>query len=178
MTGVWLISYIALWTFFVAVAVGLLGVMHNLGVVYESMAALSPKLKPAPTRLKAEMTLPDLRLVSLSGQPRSLVELRGDKMAITIVSQSCSSCRAFLSQLNRNGQHPDPLDPQVQRRALIVMGDVSGVDSLLREVMAPEHVPVFVDGEGQVASMWGISVVPATVIVDSEMRVVRQVFVS
>lgn len=49
MSGLWLVSYIALWLLFLVVAVALLSVLRNLGVIYESLRYLRQQARESPS---------------------------------------------------------------------------------------------------------------------------------
>lgn len=172
MTGIWLVSYIALWILFLVVAILLLSVLHNLGAIYD----LLPEREPAPTKLEADDILPEIELVTLSSGQKTLIsDFEGVKTAFSIVSSGCSSCVDFLEGIN-NGSDPDPLDPTVRQRVLIGLGDDEWITRMIREVNLPPDLPILLDRDRGVVETWGISATPATVIVDNNLRVVRQLF--
>lgn len=176
MTGLWLVSYIALWILFLLVVVVLLSVLRNLGVIYESISALTPRLHSAPTKLKAGEVLPPLTWQTLSGDEKSLSEFRGAKAAISVVSPTCGPCRDFLKNIVEDGHQPDPLDQSVRNRLIVSVGDIAMTRELITQIGLSRDVPVLVDAKNRVATEWGITSTPMTVIVDDQLRVVRQLF--
>lgn len=176
MRGLWLVSYVALWILFLAVALVLVSILRNQGVLYTSIKAATPRLEAAPSALKPGQTLPLVTWQTLAGESRTLAELRGVKLAIALVSPSCKPCIEYLLKLGVRQASPDPLDPGLKRTVIVSLGDLPGTARLLEQAQLPSTVPVFVDVQREVAERWGISTTPTTVIVDEELRVVRQVF--
>jgi hypothetical protein len=175
MTGIWLISYVALWVLFLGVAVVLISVLRNLGIIYESIQQL-PQLRTSPTKLETGQALPNIMLQTLSGEALSLAALQGSKTAVSIVSTQCGPCRDLLSTIALGTDQADPLDPTVRRRVVVSLSDMLTTAQLIDQVGLSTNVPVFVDPETNVTKEWGITTTPTTVIVDEQLKVVRQVF--
>lgn len=176
MTGLWLISYIALWILFLLVAIALISVLRNLGVIYESLGTVSPELRSAPTKLVTGDHLPDLTLYTLSGGEVSLSETHKGKTAFLIVSPRCSPCHSFLKDIAENGRNPDPLDPSVRHKVIVSIGNISEQTEVVSQIRLSQDLPFLVDTENLVAEKWGITTTPTTVIVDDQQKVVRHIF--
>lgn len=177
MTGLWIVTYVALWLLFLTEAVVLVSVLRNLGVVYTSLAALAPHAKRAPTALKTGDLLPDITFETLEGQPVSLKEFNDHKQAVALISPTCVPCAHYLEEVVRHGGEPDPLDPSVRLGLIVSFGDRDGTKKFVENVGGlPRGVLVVLDSKREVSRHWGISTTPTTVIVDDELRVVRQVF--
>ena len=173
MSGIWLISYAALWILFLAVAVVQLVVLRNLGVLYDHLGQQELRLPP-PSRLVAGEPLPEIALATLDGRAVSTADWRGRKLAISLVSGECGSCRQFLIELAANHAAPDPLDPTVTERVIVGIGPEARARTLLADVaLAP--TALFLDRTGAVGSGWGISSTPMTVVIDDESKVVRHI---
>lgn len=177
MEGIWLVSHLALWVLFLVVAIVLISVLRNLGVIYESMEALAP-LKNAPTKLQPGERLPEMTSYSLAGEKVPLSKFHGTKTAFSIISPACTSCNGFLRRFGEEDYRSDPLDPTVKNTILISTGHIAETIELLLEVgwENESSVPVVVDKDKTIVRKWGITRVPATIITDEDLRVVRQVF--
>jgi hypothetical protein len=177
MTGIWLVSYVALWLFFLVVAIVLVSVMRNMGVVYEALKAVSPRVRPPASSLTPGQLLPEITVQSLDGDRKLLSDVvAGARYSIDVVSPSCQPCIRYLEQIDNDERPPDPLDPEVRLRAVISVGSREATHHLLRGVSVPGSVQILVDDDQQVGTRWGITTTPSTVIVDEERRVVRQTF--
>jgi redoxin len=175
--SIWIVSYIALWVVLLIVTVILVSVLRNLGIVYRSLEALSPAANRAPTALKAGDRLPDVTWQTLAGDPVTLGNLNSRRQAVALVSPSCEPCLAYLREIAEEARDPDPLDPSVRLGVIVSFGDATGTKRFLSKVgKLPADVRVVVDSSREVSSKWGITATPTTVIVDDELRVVRQVF--
>lgn len=175
MTGLWLISYIALWILFLVVAVVLLSVLRNLGVIYESMVK-TVKLSPPPTKLVAGEVLPELTLQTLAGDSTSLSEFPKKKTAFIIVSSHCSPCVSLLKRIAEDNTNPDPLDSTIRSRIIVSVGSIPESAELISRSRLPQDVPVLVDAENSLAKEWGITTTPTTIVVDDQFKVVRHIF--
>lgn len=170
MTGIWLISYIALWILFLMVVIVLLSVLRNLGVIYEMVE--KKRTEPIQTNLSIGALLPDITFHTLSGISRSTASFQGTKTAFSIVSPDCSACQSLLAELSKNNINPDPIDPTVQNSVIVSIGDVNSTVEITSK-LSLDHSSILVDTEGEVAQEWGIRTTPTTVIVDDQLRVVR-----
>lgn len=141
MSGLWLISYVALWVLFLIVAIVLLAVLHNLGVIHQSMVAARQSTihlaNPAPTRLVAGEALPELTLGTLTGEPRALGDFQGAKTAFLVVSPNCSPCHTALKDIATGRRAPDPLDPTVRHVVAVSTGDYRATAELAERVAWP-----------------------------------------
>lgn len=83
MSGLWMISYIALWVLFLATALTLVSALRNMGVLYEAVTRLSQHTKwnQTSTNLTAGAELPEVTLQTLTGDDKPLSALEGIKTA-------------------------------------------------------------------------------------------------
>jgi thioredoxin-related protein len=174
MTGLWLISYIALWLLFFLVAIALVSVLRNLGVIYESLETMVPRSRRASTKFTAGDIVPDLTLSTLAGEEVNISNFRGRKMAFLIVSPNCSPCRDLLRDIAENGESLDPLDPSVHHKAIVSIGNKPETIELVQDVNLSQD-PILLDTENLVAREWGIMSTPMIVIVDEQLKVARQI---
>jgi hypothetical protein len=166
-----------LWLLFLVVAVVLVSVMRNLGVVYAGLKVAPPQGLPPTSTLKAGQLLPEVTLRTLTGDRRVISNLvAGTKYSIDVVSPGCGPCVQYLAQIGIGERPPDPLDTDVRLRMVVSVGSQEATDQLLQGVSIPEAVQVLVDEDHQIGAMWGITTTPSTIVVDEERRVVRQSF--
>jgi hypothetical protein len=178
MSGLWLASYILLWVVVVAMGLLLVSVLRNLGVVYSMVGSLpefTATRPPKPSTLTAGAKLPDAQLITTTGESKSISEFAGSRMAFAIVSSSCGSCLLFLQQLNGD-DGIDPADQSLRDVVIIGLGDAEETRRLLERAGIDGKTPVMFDVHDEIARKWGIATTPATVVMDEEMRVVRQYF--
>lgn len=176
MTGIWLASHLVLWLVVLVMAVALLAVLRNLGVIYESIEG-SRRLKPAPTQLAAGQALPDVTFRTFAGEQIPLRQFQGTATAFAVVSPTCSGCSTFLQELAEGERDADPLDPTVTNKVVVSIGDQKLTAALLQRLGINGNLRVVLDPDGGTTKVWGISSTPATVITDADLRVVRQAFV-
>jgi hypothetical protein len=74
---------------------------------------------------------------------------------------------------------PDPTDPTVTHRVIVSLGDLPGTLRLFESAAVaadslPNDVTVLIDPERDTAKAWGMTATPSTIILDEQMRVVRQ----
>jgi peroxiredoxin len=172
MTGLWLVSYIALWILFLLMAVVLLSVLRNLGTLYESLA-VAPPLEEQPIKLTAGEALPDLTMRTLSGEQVPISMFQGTKTAFFVVSPQCSPCIRLLEDIAEDGADPYPHDGSVQRRVIVSIANAAETAELIDQAGLPEGVPLLIDPDGGTRREWGVAGTPTTVIVDEQLRFVR-----
>lgn len=175
MTGIWLISYIALWLLFLGVSIVLLSVLRNLGIIYESMSS-SPTTRKQSTNLIAGQVLPELTLRTLAGYSKATAEFCGRKIAFIIISPTCSPCKDLLERIAQGNIQVDPLDSTLQDTVLVSVGDATMTANLVQQLGLSQKNLILLDTERLVLKIWGISATPTTVIVDAAGKVVRQIF--
>jgi hypothetical protein len=179
-SGLWLTSYIVLWVLLLAMAVVLVSTLRNLGVVYSLVSSGAAFTSPGrkPSTLKQGEVVPDATWFTASGEPTPVSTYRGSKMAFAVVSPSCASCGGFLEMAVEDG--PDPLDDYLRDFTVISLGSViqtsQFLDDLRAKGMSTAKLSVLYDDHGEVLRRWGFTTTPAMVVIDEEMRMVRQVF--
>jgi methylamine dehydrogenase accessory protein MauD len=96
MEGIWLISYIVLWLFVIALGVLVLLLYRQLGIMYLGTAeGVSRDGLARGTRA------PDFNLTDQYGQPQRLSSYRGTTPVLLLFgSPHCSPCRILLPQLH------------------------------------------------------------------------------
>ncbi|NOK57980.1 MAG: hypothetical protein GFH27_549287n284 [Chloroflexi bacterium AL-W] len=174
MEGIWLVSYVALWVLFLIVAFVLLSVLRNMGVLYESLKNVSRFEKE--TDLEPKQQVPNVTLFDVSGREVPLTKFHGSEVAMPIVSPNCGPCRRLLQEIVNGTAQLDPLEEKAHDVVLISVGDVQQTVELTQDIGLNHGVPVLIDRNQEIAEHWGITSTPAIVIVDNDMKVVRQVF--
>ena len=155
-----------------------MSVLRNIGVIYGSLAALGPQQRQL-SALTTGQAVPDVAWQTLAGETRRVSTLRGVKRAITLVSPTCSSCVDYLRSVAEREHAPDPTDPTVTHRVIVSLGDLPGTLRLFESAAVaadslPDDVTVLIDPERETAKAWGMAATPSTIILDEQMRVVRQ----
>lgn len=173
MTGFWLASYLALWALVIVMAITLLVVLRNFGVIYDHLGKAAHSSAPASSLLAGDV-LPEVQLRDSVGNTITSTQLGGTAAAIAIVSAGCQHCLALLSDIRKGIIPPDPLDASVTDWVFVGTGDISPIAAELDAAAAASSARLLFDPTGQIAQRWGISSVPMTVVVDEALRVVRQ----
>lgn len=176
MTGLWLVSYILLWVLLLAVTVIVISALRNLGVVY-SMIIQSPgfaRASASGTKLNQGEELPEARFFTVARELRLASSFRGSKTAFAVVSATCEACWLFLRSADKNG--PDELDPGVRNMVIVSLSDAQATAKLIEKAGFSRDALLLFDPDAEILQNWGITTTPAMVIVDEELRMVRQVF--
>ncbi|MDQ6877226.1 MAG: redoxin family protein, partial [Candidatus Dormibacteraeota bacterium] len=120
--------------------------------------------------------LPDVALVTGSGDATATSKFLGKRMAFAVVSPSCGGCAKFLEHLHHGG--PDPFDEHLRDFAIVSLGSVEQTAPLLEKAKLPANgqAVVLFDSNAEIMRKWGITTTPGMVIVDEDMRVIRQLF--
>jgi thiol-disulfide isomerase/thioredoxin len=175
MSGPWLISYIALWILFLVVAIVLISVLRNLGVLYQSMSQLV-KVLPNTSKLTVGELLPRVTLHDAHGEPLQWRMFEGVSAAFTVISPGCGPCRALMQQFAQNDLRVDPENPiQARYYILISLGDIASTSELVSGMNGREGLYLLFDVNREVEKDWGVSSTPTTIVVDSQMKIVRQI---
>jgi len=140
---------VALWLLLLAVAVVLVSVLRNLGVMTEALRTL--KASPADRfKLKPGKTVPDVALRMVSGEPVHVSALMKQPTAFAIVSPGCKPCHLLLESLAARDTSADPLGIGVRQTVVVSVGAVEDTLSLLTQLDIPSSIPVLVDAESQI----------------------------
>jgi hypothetical protein len=134
MTGIWLVSYIALWVLLLLIAIVLLSVLRNLGLIYERIQQGAVVAEDAIT-LADDAVVPDLPLRTLTGETTTLAAFQGMPLLVRIVSPNCAPCRDLVSALVRGSDLGDNTD--VTQQVLLFLVEPNEVRTLLAELRQP-----------------------------------------
>ena len=178
MTGILLVSYIALWVLFLVVGIVLVSVLRNLGIIYSSLAALAPQQRPL-SMLKLGQAVPEAAWETLTGERRTVSDFRGVKQAVTLVSPTCSPCVDHLRSIADRGSEPDPTDSSARHLVSVCLGSLTETLGLLEKATLeadslPGNVTILMDPQRNTAKKWGMPATPTTVIIDEDLKLVRQ----
>lgn len=177
MSALWWTSYAVLWVLTLTVAAVLVSVLRNLGTVYAMLEGRVPAATSQPrSTLKAGDILPGVTWEALSGARKVVPEPTGARQAFVVVSASCGPCAEYLRHLGQEPGRVDPLDPAVDDWTIVSISGADETLGLLRRAGVTDNSRVVLDPRAAVLREWGLAGTPSTVIVDGELRVVRQAF--
>jgi hypothetical protein len=176
-SGLWLVSYVALWVLVLLLGVSLIAVLYNLGAMYGHLRR-DGNMQSLPSGLPGGVVLPEVAWRTLDGQERTPASYLGHKRAFVVLSPSCSGCQDYLRQMGRADFRPDPLDDSVTQAVVISLATATQTADMIKifDLYPDENCEVLVDDAQEVVHHWGTEVLPTVIIVDEELRVVRQVF--
>lgn len=166
MSGVWLVSYIALWVLFLVVAVVLISVLRNMGALYEMLEHIPPA-QNAAIKLIAGTPIPELTFEALDGNQLTTTAFRGQTIALTFISPGCGPCRDLLRDLATHTFELTLWTPATTQ-VIVSLGDVPATRELLQEVSLPSAIGIFTAPQTDVEVAWGVRATPTTVIVDAD----------
>jgi hypothetical protein len=167
MTGLWMLSYVALWVLFLIVAVLLVSVLYHLGNIYNKIE----KKLPAPTKLTIGENLPQVDVQTMDGRLMSLSQFQGAKTAFAIISPGCYTC---FNMLKRMANGDDSLKFPVDQTVIISLADRSATEEMTRLAHLPETYSVFLDTSKKLKDAWGINTTPVIVEADEKLQFLNQ----
>lgn len=166
MSGLWLISYVALWLVALALLLGLLATLRQIGILHQQAAQpFVPR-----TKLIHGERAPDLELQTLEGDRVRLSHTINGRTPILIVSPACGGCNTLLRQFANGAIGSD----MAERIVVVCVASIRETAELLQRTGIPGGARVLVDSEGNVRRAWGISMTPATIHVDQALTVLEQ----
>ncbi|NOK58402.1 MAG: hypothetical protein GFH27_549279n208 [Chloroflexi bacterium AL-W] len=170
MTGVWLVSYVALWILVLVLALVLVSMLRNLGTIYETLQTWRPVHDPI--KLKVGEVVPALTLTSITNETVSLTDHQGTPLAVAIISPGCEPCHDLAKVLARGEALPQT---NGERLIIISVGSGAETQSLIDEVGLHKDIPVYCDTTRSTAEAWGVSSTPTTVLLDERSTFVRHI---
>ena len=171
MIDFWLMSYVVLWILVLVMAILLIGVLRYLGILFQRYDRLAGR-NPPPTTLKTGQLLPDLTLRMNGREPVTISSLRGKSTAILVVRPGCSPCKALLREVSQGGSFAAD---GAERIVVVSMSSVVSTLEMVDGISLPDSVKLLVDENGQVENRWGVVATPVSVIVDADLKVVKQI---
>jgi len=172
MSGLWLVSYVALWVLFLIVSLLMISILYHIGVIYNRL----DNRRPPPTKLIVGEQLPDIRVKNLGGAWVQISELLSGSrgVAIVVVSPACSPCRKILKAIAAGESASDGIPNE--NTVIISMYDAVATTEMVNEVGLPATYPILVDVDNSVSNKWGVSATPVVIEVDGEKKLSRQTF--
>jgi peroxiredoxin len=137
----------------------------------EKPAAGSSKTTPAATATGHEVgtSMPDYSAMNLDGSKFDLASRRGKVVLLNIWATWCTPCLAEIPELQR-------IHDAYAARGFEVVGasvDESGVESVKQFVDAKQmRYPVVLDPQGQIANILQASVLPTSVLLDRNGKII------
>ncbi len=174
MSGIWLVSHIALWVLFLVIAIVLVSILRNLGVLAEALQALQHSGGGASIKLQSGAGVPDLPLQTLQGATIRTSAFAGKATAFVIISPHCRPCHDLLRHVTASASAADPLDLGVQQTVIVSTGARDETQALLLQHGVGDDRIVMIDSDSRVAQEWGITATPTMVIVDRVGKLIRQ----
>lgn len=168
MSSLWLISYIALWILFLVLTVLVIGVLHLVGRLHNERS-----FNPPITSLEIDKEVPPVLMKNLHGQDTAIAQFRGNRTAFVIISAGCAHCHDLLEQIS-NAKSSLGSMPGVPQIVLLSLADVSKTMDIIDRYKLTDSFPVLVDVKGELKERWGINGTPATILIDENMVVYRQ----
>jgi thiol-disulfide isomerase/thioredoxin len=113
---------------------------------------------------------PELGLQGLDGREYRLADFEGRVLLVNFWATWCPPCRKEMPALERLAQHFDGAPFQVIG---VNVGETADrIQDFLQTLPLPPGFPMLLDRDGAVAQAWGARVVPTTLVVDVETRLV------
>jgi peroxiredoxin len=166
MSGPWLLSYVALWLLVLLLVIGTIGVLRQIGLLYEH--ASQPD-RPR-TKLRSGERVPEIRLEMPTGQRVRLAELIESPTPVLIVSPTCGGCSSLLGQIARGER-----GSEVARRVIVVsMSGAREAGELATKAGLSPETTVLIDTGGEIRRVWGVHATPTVVLIDEDLRVMEQ----
>jgi methylamine dehydrogenase accessory protein MauD len=167
-SGLWLISYIALWILVALLTIVVLGLVRQFGLIY---LRLGPEQHLATTRegLDLGKSAPVFRGLNLLNENEiALDDLLGHQSVLVFVSPSCIPCIELMPHLNtfqnsNNGKVKILLVCQSESRASLELTKKYNL-----------KMPVVSDSEGEISKAYQVFVTPFAYRLDEEGLVRRR----
>lgn len=170
MEGFWLVSHLAVWLLVLALAVVVVSLLRNVGVLAAVVKQLQSGVQDT-LLLEAGMPAPELPLTTLAGQATELSLYKGAPKALLFVSPGCGPCHDMLQALER-GEPALPELPSGTTAVLVSLGDATATQGLMAEVPFTAGPVLLVDPTA-LQARWGVRSTPTIVLLDAEGRYLR-----
>ena len=168
MSGIWLVSYLALWALVVLLTVVVLGLVRQLGLIH---LRLGPESDLVTTNEGLEIGLPapDFQANDvISGDKIVLSNLKGTKSILIFVSPSCQPCQELMPHIvtfhrSKNGK---------VKIVLFIQTDVRESMQFAENHQLRTHVVA--DPQGNLSKIYQVRATPFAYGLDKEGIVQRQ----
>lgn len=157
MSGLWLVSFIALWAIVLFQGLVIFVLMRQLGIIYLGTAQGVARDGIAPGQRAPDFTLPDL-----GGRIRSLADFQGRSLLLVFGSTTCAPCRGLVPDLNVFAQTHAP--------GLEALFAIRGTPAEAQRFVDELHVqvPVGIFNDDELPEKYKTRVTPFAFIVDGE----------
>jgi methylamine dehydrogenase accessory protein MauD len=157
MSGIWLITYIALWGIVLFQGLVIFVLMRQLGIIYLGTAQGVARDGIAPGQRAPDFALPDL-----SGGIRTLADFQGRSLLLVFGSTSCAPCRGLVPDLNVFAkQHAGDIDA-----LFAIRGTANEAQRFVDELEL--QVPVGVFNDEELPEKYKARVTPFAFLIDGE----------
>jgi methylamine dehydrogenase accessory protein MauD len=167
-SGLWLISYIALWILVALLTVVVLGLVRQLGLIH---LRLGPEEHLTTTRegLEVGTPAPVFREIDILNKKEiTVADLKGRPSVLVFVSPSCAPCAALMPHLNAFQRTNDG-------KANILLFSQSEPQPCLELIQAHKlKLPVISDPEGSISKAYKVHATPFAYGLDEEGLVRRR----
>ena len=173
MSNFLIISNIILWVLLIVIAVVVLSIMRNIGILYQHLEKENqPREK---SLLKIGQPLLFAPVHSFDGSTIDLATLKGVATAFAIISPDCYPCREVVKHLLLTSNHADPFDLEVEQTVIINIGDRKTTLSLFQEYdIDINTLNLYYDPKRIIFESWGINMTPTFIIVNNNNLVTGQ----
>lgn len=168
MSGLWLISYVALWILVILLTVIVLGLVRQLGVIYVRLGS-EENLLSTREGLDIGTIAPDFRASDVAhNREISLADLKGRSCIFVFVSPDCQPCRELMPHLtsfhkSRNGKVNLVLFSQSDPQASLELANAHKLS-----------IPVISDPEGGFLKLYHVRATPFAYHLDADGIVQRR----
>jgi hypothetical protein len=169
MSGIWLVSYIALWILFLIIAIVLISVLHHIGVLYGKVEG---DRQPPPTILTPGEALPEVTFSRLNGELVPLSRFLGKPVAFLVISPGCSGCIEALQSFANHDQH-DTESP-IKNPIVVGLNDKVAISKLIQQVQLPPSYQILMATDNTIQKKWGVRLTPILIEANEELKLSRQ----
>ncbi len=157
MSGVWLVSYIALWAVVLAQGGIIFILLRQLGVIY-----LGSAQGVAGDGLSVGSNAPDFAVTNVAGEPVTLASFAGRPLLLVFGSPTCEPCKGLIPDLNVfSAERRDELGV-----LFLSHGDAGATRRFVDDYTI--DVPVAHHPDDSIANAYKARVTPFAFLIDSE----------
>ena len=173
MSGLWLVSYGIRWVLLIVIAVVLLSLMRNIGLLQQRLEQATQP--PAPSIYALGDAIRSASVQTLAGTPIDLATLNGTSRALVVISPHCGPCHDVVHHLTTTTDRTDPFGLGVEQTVLISVADRDTVQTSLQEHgLDPQTVTMYCDPMNTLADQWGIRATPTFLTIDAHGKITGQ----
>lgn len=173
MQGFWLLAFVVQWSLVLILTVLVVGILRYLHSVQERWDLAVPAISKYEIRQKID----DFELPDVSGTKiKSRDVLLASGAVILVVTSSCRSCLALLTQISELVNRPNTIITKAI--LIIVAGTTDHLENFLKfsPVLGSRKVILLCDEDGSILKTFGLRAVPTGLEVDREGYLINQTF--